>query len=278
MKNAKKKKNQAEITTVMPLIEENISVDELIASLSEETLEIGAFKEALVNLAGHEDVAAFRALENLEKNAEGERKIWFKLALSESRMLLESRFLDKKQVFISTGLGGKNNKLRFSVAFKHKEQIFLPYQEQVLRNEILFLMADEEGELEDLVFEEEFAIAKVLLPIKSNLHEVFKTVIERANQFGNFLNAHIAVTNVRNFTPDSLRKLAEKQTEHAASGEAEAEIASDEIPEEISNELRRVLGPLIEDFLEKMKRLEQENHSDDDDEAEDVTSEDETIE
>ena len=57
----------------------------------------------------------YRAIESFLEIAEEILHDWAVLALNESRMLLESKFLDESQVFISTGLGGKEEKFRYFV-------------------------------------------------------------------------------------------------------------------------------------------------------------------
>ena len=74
-------------------------------------------KELLCKLASVEDVAAYRTLEKYLKQSPQDIYKWAFLALQESKMLLESSFLDENRVFISTGLGGKGRKLRYNVVF-----------------------------------------------------------------------------------------------------------------------------------------------------------------
>ncbi len=57
----------------------------------------------------------YRAIESFIEEAEEALGFLGILALNESRMLLESKILDENQVFISTGLGGKDEKLRYFV-------------------------------------------------------------------------------------------------------------------------------------------------------------------
>ena len=72
-------------------------------------------KRMLCELALLEDVKAYRTIEKYLENTDEELKDWAQLAYNESRMILESALLDENQIFISTGLGGKGQKLRSSV-------------------------------------------------------------------------------------------------------------------------------------------------------------------
>ena len=79
-------------------------------------------REILLSIATIDDVKAFRAIEKFVGMAEGEIKQWAVLAFQESRMLIQSSLLDEQMVFISTGLGGKGQKLRYYVVFINKNQ------------------------------------------------------------------------------------------------------------------------------------------------------------
>ena len=73
-------------------------------------------KEILARLASIGRVSCYRHIEEYMQHAEEELEDWALLALNESRMHLESKILEENQVFISTGLGGKDGKLRYFVA------------------------------------------------------------------------------------------------------------------------------------------------------------------
>ena len=89
-------------------------------------------KEILLSIAVLDDVKAFRTIEKFVGVAEGELKQWAVLAFQESRMLIQSSLLDEQLVFISTGLGGKGQKLRYYVVFinKNQEEILKPSQQK----------------------------------------------------------------------------------------------------------------------------------------------------
>ncbi|HEC41194.1 MAG TPA: hypothetical protein ENI20_00005, partial [Bacteroides sp.] len=78
-------------------------------------------KKLLAQLASLESVQAYRFIEAYLKNCNEEIRNWAILALQESRMLLESKLLDENQVFISTGLGGRDSKLRYFVVLICKD-------------------------------------------------------------------------------------------------------------------------------------------------------------
>lgn len=161
--------------------------------------EIARKKDILTSIAVYDDVKAYRTLEKYVSEASGELKQWGILALQESRMLMQTSLLDEQQVFISTGLGGKGKKLRYFVVFigKNREALLTKTQQKILKNELLFELKKQEGELESLDYIEGFSSALVMLPLTAEIKTVFQTVIDECNQLGGFLHEDLLVTNVK---------------------------------------------------------------------------------
>lgn len=156
-------------------------------------------KELLTAIANIDDVQAFRTIERFVKIAEGDIKQWGILALQESRMLIQSSLLDEQQVFISTGLGGKGQKLRYYVVFINREEqkILNATQQKLLKEELIFELNANDGEFETMDFMEGFSTSLVMLPLQSDIKLVFRNVIDECNQFGHFLSEDMVVTNVK---------------------------------------------------------------------------------
>jgi len=156
-------------------------------------------KEILSGLATLDEVKAFRILEKYLENPDKELRSWAILALQESRMLLQSSLLEEKQVFISTGLGGKEQKLRYYVVFinRSRNAMLDATQQKLVKNELIFALKDEEGEFESIDFFEGFSSALVLLPLRTDIKQIFNAIIEECNQYGDFLNEDMIITNVK---------------------------------------------------------------------------------
>ncbi len=155
-------------------------------------------KEILVLLASVEDVEAFRAIERYRKNPDGDLKEWSVLALQESRMLIESSLLDESQVFISTGLGGRQDKLRYFVVLINANDIeFNEVQQKVVRSEFKYMFDDYGAEIENIEFNSHFCTILSLIPIEAPIKELFQKAIKESNQFGDFLRENFIVTNVK---------------------------------------------------------------------------------
>jgi hypothetical protein len=205
-KFSKELKDENEKKTDLPFPDSNLLFDESI-SLSEK-------KEILVLLASVEDVEAFRAIEKYRNDPDGELKEWSVLALQESRMLIESSLLDENQVFISTGLGGRQDKLRYFVVLIHsEEQAFNDIQKKVVRSEFQYAFDDFGAELENIDFTEQFCTVLGLIPIEAPIKELFQKAIRDSNQFGDFIKENFIVTNVKKLNLSEIKDFLKKADE-----------------------------------------------------------------
>jgi hypothetical protein len=155
-------------------------------------------KEILARLASIEKVECYRYIEKFLQTAEKNLRDWAVLALNESRMLLESRILDESQVFISTGLGGKEEKLRYFVALLSRSNLDLDAsQEMVIKNEFDYILKKFNGEVEEHHSSEYMATILLLIPMHLSLTEVIQEAIKECNKYGDFLNEDFIITNVK---------------------------------------------------------------------------------
>ncbi len=172
-------------------------------------------KEILASIAVYDDVKAYRTLEKYVEEAEGELKQWGILALQENRMLMHSSLLDEQQVFISTGLGGKGQKLRYFVVFlsnKHDEML-TNTQQKLLKDELIFELKKHEGEFETMDFMEGFTSTLVMLPLSADIKSAFQNVIDECNQYGGFLQEDLVITNVKILSRGEIIQLIHQKKE-----------------------------------------------------------------
>jgi hypothetical protein len=167
-------------------------------------------KLLLSRLASIDNVEAYRVLEKYRENPDPELKDWATLAMLESRMLLESSFLDENQVFISTGMGGKGNKLRYFVVFLAKpEKILTEFCQKIMRSEMEYAFKNYGAEIEEINFSESFATVKTVIPINIQLNEIFEDAVSECNQFGDFLEMNFIVTNVKELSFQEIEQVIE---------------------------------------------------------------------
>jgi hypothetical protein len=138
---------------------------------------------------------------------------WAVLAFQENKMLLQTSLLDEKQYFISTGLGGKDKKLRYYTVFINRERnsILSGTQQKLVKDELMFNLKPENGEFESIDFSEGFSSAQVLLPVTSDIKQVFTNVVEECNQYGNFLEEDMIITNVKILSRSEILEIINKQ-------------------------------------------------------------------
>ena len=189
----------------------------LTGTLSDPDASDEELKESLVSLALSKDVKAYRFLEGYVRNAPERVKDWSELALMESRMGLESEFSDEKQIFISTGLGGKGDKLRFfTLLSSHGKQPFEEYQKKVIEREFEYYLSKKDCEIEKLDIRNDYVSMVFLIPIRVDIKQALDAVIMECNQYGNFLSDIFTVTNVKILTEKEIRKILDKDSSSPA--------------------------------------------------------------
>lgn len=188
---------------------------EEVTQIAEKLLEADAavddIKLELVLLASSHEVKAYRVLENYVNNPHPDLKDWAQLALMESRMAMESYLSDEKQIFISTGLGGRGEKLRFFVLLLSADGgSFLDYQRKVIEREFEYYLPKQDCEIEKLEVEENYVVLLFLVPVRSNLKSILDYLIQECNQYGNFVSDLYTVTNVKELTKDEIQAIIDK--------------------------------------------------------------------
>lgn len=163
---------------------------------------------ALSVLASSNHVKAYRILEEYVQNPDPELTNWAHMALMESRIGLESELLEEKQIYISTGLGGKGDKLRFYVLMAATEnKPFEEYQRQTIEREFTYYLPKEGCEIERLTIEDVYVELVFLIPVMKDIKFVLEHVLNECNQYGNFLSPVFTVTNVKELTADEVKKI-----------------------------------------------------------------------
>lgn len=172
-------------------------------------------KEILARLASIEDVSCYRAIEAYVKIADESLREWSLLALNESRMHMESRLLEENQVFISTGLGGKEQKLRYFVVLMSRNHLELSKTHQkVIKNEFDYILSKFDAEVEEVNFSGYLATILLLLPMNFSLKMVFQQAINECNQYGNFLDDDFIVTNVKTLSFGEIKEFIERKSKN----------------------------------------------------------------
>jgi len=171
-------------------------------------------KEILAKLASVEEVEAFRIIERYYEVAPEEMKAWSALALQESKMMLESMFLDENQVLISTGLGGKGQKLRYFVVLMGRSEDHLTnLQKRIIKNEFSFVLDKHDSEVENIDFSGTLVTVMAVVPMNEPVKGVFEEAINECNNYGDFLEDNFIITNVKELSFEEIRGFL-KNTDH----------------------------------------------------------------
>jgi len=190
----------------------NESVTEQIAVLNSTDSNFDEKKYAMTFLAISGDIKAYRALEAYSSRPKSSLTEWASLSLLQAKIMLESEFSDERQVFISTGLGGRGNKLRFYAFFKSVGLVpFSRYQQNLIEKEIPLVIRKYEGELENITIQNNYFSLLFLVSLQIDLKEMLKEAISVCNEYGNFINTHFIITNVKIFDQEDIGKELQKE-------------------------------------------------------------------
>jgi len=168
-------------------------------------------KKILSTLATSREVKAYRILQEYVQEPDIELKDWAHMALMESRVMLESEFTNERQIYISTGLGGKGNKLRYYVLLLSSSgDQFLDYQQQVIKKEFAYALLKNEGEIEELTVKQNYIELIILLPIQTNIKRFVENMVSECNQYGDFISNSVTVTNVKILDENEIAQILKK--------------------------------------------------------------------
>ena len=168
-------------------------------------------KKTLSTLATSRETRAYRILQEYVQGPDEELKDWAHMALMESRIILESEFTNARQIYISTGLGGKGNRLRYYVLLLSASgNPFLDYQQQVIKKEFAYKLLKDEGEIEELTINKNYIELIILLPIQTNIKRFIENVISECNQYGDFISNIVTVTNVKKLAENEIAQILQK--------------------------------------------------------------------
>ena len=173
--------------------------EELICKLFATNIDVEDKRHFLTQLAAITDVAAYRAIETYHKNPlEKELAHWSALALIESRILLNTELSGEKQFFVSTGLGGKNGKLRyFSVVATESREDFNDFQRETILRELQFAFEQNKIEVESIDIKGNYLKLFVLCGLDHDPRSSIDDAIKEANLLGNFIDQKYLLTNIK---------------------------------------------------------------------------------
>ncbi|MBK5194457.1 MAG: hypothetical protein JJE08_00270 [Proteiniphilum sp.] len=182
--------------------------------LFDSKIEIDAKKKTLTLLAHLGTITAFRQIKKYFKNPENDLKQWASLALQECKMFLESTLTDQSACFISSGLGGLNDKLRyFFLVLSSSDRSFTTTQKKIIKDEFNLIAKDINCVVESVDQSDTYAGLTVLVPMDVAVGKFIETGIKKCNELGDFVFEYYYVTNQdipdKSEIPDIIKKVKE---------------------------------------------------------------------
>jgi len=204
-------------------VKENINYDVVLNNASwlfKNDVSVEDKKWLLAQLASITKPEAYRIIENFVNSVEaGELADWAKIALIESRTVLESDLLDENQVIVSSGLGGDDYRLRYFVVFKkNNAEPFTEAQTKLVEIESQAILENNDGLLEEFNAQSHYITMLVLLPIQADLKNILIKIVNTCNEYGSFLYTKYLITNVKKLSHNEIVHFLKKLDKNESQG------------------------------------------------------------
>lgn len=165
-------------------------------------------KNALIELSMSGDVKAYRIIEKYKTEYTEDLKSWAILSFQKSRAHIEHELSDDEKIYISSGLGGSGNKLRYFFVLSTNEKVsFSDFQKKLLTKEIKFYLSKNDSIAEKITFYDYFVSILCLVPLQISPDTILKGILNETENFGNFLSDEIIATNTEIFSEEKIIKL-----------------------------------------------------------------------
>jgi len=158
-------------------------------------------KILLVKLSEIGDISSYRTIEAIIKDGDPKLKEVAHVALKFARLHLENKIQDEPVGFISSELGGKENKLRYYFAIKSKEPI-INDREFFIEKNIKEISIKMDSELEEIENHGNYILIKILVSMDVAIGNVIENLITRCE----FIEEGYLVTNVEKPTKEFIEK------------------------------------------------------------------------
>lgn len=155
-------------------------------------------RRRLAALASLGSPDAIRILQNYQEAPDRDLEDWTYLALQECKLVFQASMLDHPPMFISTGLGGSGQQLRFFGAFFSNDGLpFEQSRQKVISGEVEYMFTQFNGKLEFIAFSGQFVTFWGLVPLDVSLNEKVQAAIDESNFLGAGLRKDFVLTNVK---------------------------------------------------------------------------------
>lgn len=187
--------------------------DEEVALLFSPDTPVARKKRSLVLLASIPDVGAYRSIETYHSSPlEEELTHWSSMALVSSRIVLSSDLSGQQQVYISSGLGGQDKKLRFFSLFTTVDrEPFTDLQKEIVEREFTFQLEKADIIIEKFETKANYFTIQMLFTFDTDAKSCLDAAVIECNQYGNFLDTRFLFTNVKVLSEKEIETLLQKK-------------------------------------------------------------------
>lgn len=187
--------------------------DEEVALLFSPEEPVERKKRSLILLASIPDVGAYRSIETYHSSPlEPELSRWASMALVSSRIVLSSDLSGQQQIYISSGLGGQDKKLRFFSLFTTIDrQPLTDLQKEIVTREFTFQLEKADVIIEKFEIKANYFTIQILFAFDSDARSCLDAAVNECNQYGNFLDKKFLFTNVKVLSEAEINNLLEKK-------------------------------------------------------------------
>ena len=176
------------------------------ARLIDATVQVREKKEIIVRLAQLGTVKAYRLLERYLGQADGEFKHWGRAGIRHCQMLLEGSLSDKSVGRISTGLGGKDNRLRYILIVGLLKPASLPEQKRLIEEAFHQTCQHHHSAAEGFKFTISYVQVSLLVSMDIPVGQVIDESIQAINERAPCLHERYFVTNVNQPTEEEVQQ------------------------------------------------------------------------
>lgn len=173
-----------------------IDIETIIEEFPQKT-DIEIRKTDIVKLAFSGSVKAFRFL---EKECENDCELidYFRFGHQLCKIILENSLGETSTSFVSSGLGGKGEKMRyFATIFPNDSTAtFNAFQKKIVSSEFTTQIEKFDGEIEKIELNDDYISIVILLSIHEPLDDIIRSTIENCNEFGDYIFKGFMATNI----------------------------------------------------------------------------------
>lgn len=188
---------------------DKINTDLLIEHIDEiknNNIDLVRRKAILSLISQIKKVEIYRLLEDFVKQATEDIKDWALLAYAESNARLRQYFSDEEATVVVSGLGGKNNKIRFfTIFFNEDKKNFEPGQIDLIKTELKYLLEKYNFELEEFNYKNFWISFTALFSLYDDEIEDFaKEFIEIIRDYGIKLSKNFILNNIEKLDEETI--------------------------------------------------------------------------